>query len=561
MADKRIEELNNLYGVLQLTRKNYETNWQDTAKYFRPLKTDITSEKTQGDKKDLFVANDSTMVIALENFASILNGTLTNKATPWFTIKIEDEELKTDDKVLEYLKAVADKMWNVLYDTKGNFEDAHHENLKDFATFGTIAMKIEEGKSSLINFKAIHIKNILITENDEGKVDTCILLMKMTAKDIVNKFAGNDNEQKGNIDEKIKKASIEKPNTSFDIRLYIMPRTERDASKIDAINMPFQGIWLDPTHGKIIAETGFNSFPVPVGRGAKSTGEVYGTGQAMYALADARSLNRMWYDYFESIQKILNPPLIVNAQFEKQLNLQPRALNMVKSPVGNGRAVEPINDSKGINPAVELITQKQESIRKIFFLDKLSVLDDPRATATQILELRAESYRIMGSLASSLQQYLEAILDRVYDILFKLSYAQDGNFTLLPDAPFPKMPDKMMGTTDEITGKKTFPKMKIEFINPVNQANQLGKNNSVDVFLMSVMNLAQANPSILDTIDFDEIARYKADILQIDPKLIKDANRVDEERQARQQQMAQQQEMVDANTEANTLATMKQAGV
>lgn len=556
MADKRIEELNNLYNDLLTNRKNFETNWQDTAKYFRPLKTDITSEKPAGDKKDLFVANDSTMVIALENFASILNGTMTNKATPWFTIKIEDEELKTDDEILEYLKAVADKMWNILYDTKGNFEDAHHENLKDFATFGTIALKIEEGKSSLINFKAIHIKNILITENDEGKVDTCILLMKMTAKDIVKKFADG-----GNIDEVIKKASIEKPNTNFDVRLYIMPRAERDATKIDTINMPFQGIWLDPTHGNIISETGFNSFPLAVGRSAKGTGEVYGTGQAMYALADARSLNRMWYDYFESIQKILNPPLIVNAQFEKQLNLQPRALNMVKSPVGNGRAVEPINDSKGINPAVELITQKQESIRKIFFLDKLSVLDDPRATATQILELRAESYRIMGSLASSLQQYLESILDRVYDILFKLSYAQDGNFTLLPDAPFPEMPNKMKGTTDATTGKKIFPKMKIEFINPVNQANQLGKNNSVDVFLMSIMNLAQANPAILDTVDFDEIARYKADILQIDPKLIKNASKVDEERQARQQQMAQQQEMVDANTEAQTLATMKQAGV
>jgi hypothetical protein len=556
MTDKRIEDLNNLYNDLLTNRKNYETNWQDTAKYFRPLKTDITSEKTAGDKKDLFVANDSTMVVALENFASILNGTLTNKATPWFTIKVENEELKNDDQILEYLKAIADKMWNVLYDTKGNFEDAHHENLKDFGTFGTIALKIEEGKTSLINFKAIHIKNILITENDEGKVDTCILLMKMTAKDIVKKFADG-----GNIDEVIKKASIEKPNTNFDIRLYIMPRNERDSTKIDTINMPFQGIWLDPTHSKIINETGFNSFPVAVGRSAKGTGEVYGTGQAMYALADARSLNRMWYDYFESIQKILNPPLIVNAQFEKQLNLQPRALNMVKSPVGNGRAVEPINDSKGVNPAVELITQKQESIRKIFFLDKLSVLDDPRATATQILELRAESYRIMGSLASSLQQYLESILDRVFDILFKLSYAQDDNFTLLPDAPFPEMPNKMKGTTDATTGKRIFPKMKIEFINPVNQANQLGKNNSVDAFLMSIMNLAQANPAILDTVDFDEIARYKADILQIDPKLIKNADKVDEERQARQQQVSQQQEMVDANTEAQTLATIKQAGI
>jgi hypothetical protein len=49
--------------------------------------------------------------------------------------------------------------------------------------------------------------------------------------------------------------------------------------------------------------------------------------------------------------------------------------------------------------------------------------------------------------------------------------------------------------------------------------------------------------------------------LQIDPKLIKNSNKVDEERQARQQQVAQQQEMVDANTEAQTLATMKQAGI
>jgi hypothetical protein len=43
MADKGIEELNNLYNDLLTNRKNFETNWQDTAKYFRPLKTDITS--------------------------------------------------------------------------------------------------------------------------------------------------------------------------------------------------------------------------------------------------------------------------------------------------------------------------------------------------------------------------------------------------------------------------------------------------------------------------------------------------------------------------------------
>ena len=181
MADEKIKQLEDLYNSLASVRKNFETNWQDTAKYFRPIKTDVSSEKTAGDKKDLFIANDSTMVISLENFASILNGTLTNKATQWFELKVENDDLKDDQNIIEYLKNVGNVMWSVLYDNQGNFEDAHHENLKDFATFGTIAMKIEEGRSTLINFQSIHIKNIFIGENDEGKVDQLILLMKMSA--------------------------------------------------------------------------------------------------------------------------------------------------------------------------------------------------------------------------------------------------------------------------------------------------------------------------------------------------------------------------------------------
>ena len=239
----------------------------------------------------------------------------------------------------------------------------------------------------------------------------------------------------------------------------------------------------------------------------------------------------------------------------------PAGLNFTKNLIGTGRAVEPINDSKTINPTVDLILQKQESIRKIFFLDKLTVLDDPRATATQVLELRAESYRIMGSIATSLQEYLELVLNRTFDILFELSYAQDGAYTLLPNAPFPEMPNAIKNYRDETTGQPKFPVLKIEFINPVNQANQLGKNNSLDSFLMSVINLAQAQPNILDNINFDEVAKHKADILQIDPKLIKNESEVEQVRTERQQQLAQQQEMINANTEAQTLATMKQAGI
>jgi hypothetical protein len=550
MSDELLKELKNLNDSLTINKKNYEAGWQDTAKYFLPTKTDITTEKTAGDNKSVFELYDSISVVSLDNFANILNGTLTNKSTPWFKVSVQDDFLKDDDKVNEWLDDTTKKMWNEIYSPTSNFEVTHYENLQAFGCFGNIAMKIEEGKKSLFNFKSLHIRTYVIAENDEGKIDTCVLTMQMQARQIVAKF---ENIEGAKIHESITKANENLPYQNFDIKLFIMPRKNRDAIKKDVANMPFVGYWVDLNNNVIISETGFNSFPIAFGRGTKSNGEIYGTGRAILALADARTLNRMTSDYLEASEKSLKPPLIANAEFERQISLRPLAINRIKGMVGNGRALEPIVDTKGFQPTIELMFNKQEAIRKVFFLDKLVVLDDPRATATQILELRAESYRIMGSIATSIAEYLEAILDRCFEIIFRKSYAEDGLFTLLSDAPLLEMPEKLKGTT--------FPKFKVEFINPITQSQRNNQNNSIDAFTMSAMNMAQTNPSILDMVNFDEVIKIKAEILQIPPALIRNNQDVENMRNQRDQAMTQQQESIMANNEANTLKTMKEAGL
>ena len=408
------------------------------------------------------------------------------------------------------------------------------------------------------NFKALHIRTYAINENDEGKVDTCILTIPMQARQIIDKFRNIEGVK---IPEVIIKANEKTPYENFEIKLVIMPRKNKDLEKTDFLNMPFVGYWVDFQNKTIISETGFNTFPVAFGRGTKSSGEIYGVGRAILALADARTLNRMTSDYLEASEKSLKPPLIVNAEFEKQLDLTPLSTNYVRGILGQGRAVEPIIDTKGFQPTVELMLNRQESIRKIFFLDKLVVLDDPRATATQILELRAESYRIMGSIATSIAEYLENILNRCFDIIFKKSYAEDGLFSLMPDAFLLELPQKLQGKLDEITGKKVFPKFKVEFINPISQSQRSNQNNSIDAFVMSAMNMAQTNPAILDKLNFDKIIEVKGDILQIDSALIRNDSDVEAIRSQRDQAMAQQQESMLANHEANTLKTMKEAGL
>lgn len=557
MSDELLKELQQLNDSLLSIKKNYEPGWQDTAKYFLPTKTDITTQKTAGDNKDIFQLFDSTTVVALDNFANILNGTLTNKSSPWFKVSVQDDELKVDNSVKEWLDDVTKKIWNELYNPASNFEIAHYENLQAFGCFGNIAMKIEEGKNNLYNFKALHIRTYAINENDENKVDTCILTMRMQARQIVNKFS---NIEDAKIPDVITEANEKSPYDNFEIKLIIMPNKQRDPEKTDFLNMPFIGYWVDLQNKTIIAKTGFNTFPIAFGRGTKSSGEIYGVGRAILALADARTLNRMTSDYLEASEKSLKPPLIVNAEFEKQLDLTPLSTNYVKGILGQGRAVEPIIDTKGFQPTVEFMLNRQESIRKIFFLDKLVVLDDPRATATQILELRAESYRIMGSIATSIAEYLENILNRCFDIIFQKSYAQDNLFSLLPDAPLLELPQKLQGKPDE-TGKRIFPKFKVEFINPISQSQRINQNNSIDALVMSAMNMAQTNPAILDKINFDKIIEVKGDILQIDPSLIRNDDDVEAIRNQRDQAMAQEQESLLANNEANTLKTMKEAGL
>lgn len=558
MSDELIKELKNLNDSLVGNKKNYEASWQDTAKYFLPTKTDITTQKTEGDNKDIFTLYDSTTLTSLDNFANILNGTLTNKSSPWFKVSVHNDELKDDDKINDWLDDTTKKIWNEIYNPTSNFEIAHYENLQAFGCFGNIAIKIEEGKSSLFNFKALHIRTFAISENDEGKIDNCVLTMQMQARQIVGKFGAIEGAK---IHETITKANEKSPYQNFEIKLFIMPRKDRDPNKMDASNMPFVGYWVDMANNTVILEIGFNTFPIAFGRGTKSAGETYGVGRAILALADARTLNRMMSDYLEASEKSLKPPLIANAEFERQISLRPLAINRTKSMVGNGRALEPIIDTKGFQPTIELMLNKQEAIRKIFFLDKLVVLDDPRATATQILELRAESYRIMGSIATSIAEYLESILDRCFDIIFRKSYAEDGAFTLLPEAPLKELPDSLKGKTDELTGKIVFPKFKVEFINPITQSQRSNQNNSIDAFVMSAMNMAQVNPAVLDRINFDNVIKNKGEILQIDPALIRNDEDVEALRTQRDQAIAQQQETMTANTEANTLKTMAEAGL
>lgn len=547
---KRVEDLLKRTETLEAGKQNFLNLYQEIGDLFRPVRSDIISKKTAGDKESFKRIFDSFPILAVETFASILLGVLTNKSTKWFNLQTVDDKLGEVNTVSTWLSQATEVMWNKLYNPASGFEQALLEAFKDVGAFGTVATLIEEGSKFDLVFITQNIRNYLVSENSEGRVDSIIIKAQFSSRQAIEKF-GND------VNEQIKKIAEKNPYELFDFQLHIYPRSERDKTKIDAINKAYAGCWVDVKHKEIVKEIGWDSFPVAVGRSEKSTDELYGTSRAMIALADARELNAIQQRYAESVELRLRPPLIQNADFAARLNLSPGAINKAtqNASYAGRSAIEPINTVGDLNGTLELAQEKKQSIREIFFLDKMKIFDNPNATATQVLELRAEGFRIMSSVATSIQEYLDAILDRTFDILFRKSYAVndlDGggsSFNLLPSAVFPEMPDEL----------KNAPELKVVFVNPINQSQQTIELNGIDVLINTVGSIAQMSPDVMDVVNFDNVLRKKRSILNIDPELINDEKTVKQIRQERQSQQQQQQALMNQEIDSKAAKNYAQA--
>jgi len=266
MHKEKIDGLLKRADQLESDKSNFLNIAQEVANYFRPIRSDMTSTKIEGDKEQFSRIQDSFPILAAETLASIFNGVITNRSVKWFNLSTIDQELSENNEVSKWLTKATEIMWNKLYSPLSNFEQAHQESLKDLVTFGSIGTKIEEGKDFILNFLPLHFKNFLIAENDEGKVDTIILKSVMEAKQIVSKW-----DNVGEIHETIRQAAEKDPHKKFNIQLHIYPRHERDKSKIDLLNKAFAGVWIDTTNKVAIQEVGWDVLPIAIGNTSQPT--------------------------------------------------------------------------------------------------------------------------------------------------------------------------------------------------------------------------------------------------------------------------------------------------
>ena len=249
---------------------------------------------------------DSTGTQSLRILAAGMMSGMTSPARPWFKLAIEDADLMQYQPVKLWLDQTTKLMHTIFQ--RSNTYRALHAMYEELGAFGTAASIILPDFDDVLHHYPLTVGEYTVATNWKGEVDTLYREFQKTVAETVREF-GYDNCS----------PSLRRryDNANYDgwvtIIHAIEPRLERDASRRDALNMPWRSVYLEKGAGEndILRESGFRRFPALCPRWTVSGGDIYGHSPGMEALGDIKQLQHEQLRKAQGIDYKTNPPLQV----------------------------------------------------------------------------------------------------------------------------------------------------------------------------------------------------------------------------------------------------------
>ena len=509
---------------MEAERHTWEDHWQEILDYTMPRKADITFVRSKGEKRTerLF---DSTAITAANLLASSLQGTLTSPSLAWFHLKLRNQDLNEDRNIQLWLEDTARRMYDTFNDT--NFNTEVHELYLDLCSIGTAALFVEESDTG-IHFSALHIAEYYIQENTAGKVDTLYRKYKLTARQAVQEF-GEDN-----VGEKVKKAAGDSPEKKFNFIHAVEPTEDYERALGKAgTKLPFHSCHVCVEDKMKVRVGGYNEFPYLVPRWSKATGEIFGRSPAYNALPDIKTLNKAVEIGLKAWAKAIDPPLLVQDDgVIGRVRMTPAGITVVRSDT----AIKPLQIGANWQITDMKETQLRTAIRQAYYSDQLQLQEGPQMTATEVQVRYELMQRLLGPTLGRFQsEFLNPLIERVFGIMLRAG-------VLLPP------PEEIGDSTIDV-----------EYVGPLARSQRMEEAVAVERLYQLAMNVAQADPGIMDLIDHDEAIRIRATLLGVPKTILRGRDEVDEMRQMRAQQQQQMMEMQQAQAQAETMKTGAQA--
>jgi hypothetical protein len=291
-----------------------------------------------------------------------------------------------------------------------------------------------------------------------------------------------------------------------------------------------------------LRESGFDDFPIMAPRWSITGEDIYGYSPGMDALGDIKALQLEQKRKAQAIDKLVNPPMTAPSSLRNQrASLLPGDVTYVDVTQGQQGFAPAYQINPRIQELVLDIQENQGRIRRAFFEDLfLMIANDTRSniTAREIQERHEEKLLMLGPVLERLNdELLDPLIDRTFNIMLK--------FNLIPPPP------------PELEGMD----LSVEYISVMAQAMKLTGITGIERLMGFAGQMAQANPAVLDKIDFDQALDEYASMVGVPPSIVLDDSMVAKVREQRAQQQAYQQQLANMTQGIENAKTLSETQV
>ncbi len=496
--------------VLMSERANWENYWQDIANVFMPRKAYITRPRVSGEHLDFSRIFDSSPIRALNTMASGFHSWLTNPASKWFIFEMNERELMEVKEVKVWLEDSTNETQFTL--NGANFDETIQEFYIDAGGFGTGNVFTQEDFKDRTRYTELPIAEVFIEEDASGRVNRIYRKFEYTVQQAWDLWGANAGKE---VMDKITTDS--KKSDKVEFVHYIGPRDFREEGKRNKTNMPFESKWVTFKNKELVKEGGFWEFPTSTGRFNKRTGEAWGFSPAMDNLADAHMLNAMKKTLIRAAMKIVDPPFVVpDRGFILPLNLNPSGANY-RNPQTKKDDFQPILTKANIPIGIEMIQDTRDAIDLGMFVRVFQAFGQitKQMTVPEVQQRIREGMALLGPVVGRFQQeVLDPIVIRTFNILFR-----NG---LLPPIP------------DILRGRE----FSVKYVSPLAKAQRESEITGILRALATVGEMSVFAPNVIDKINPDKAVDIIADVIGINPQIVRDDEEVAVIRQVRAEQKA-----------------------
>lgn len=510
-----VDALNKRLTRLKTLRQVHEPVWRDCFDYSWPIRGSGLQGGEPLDAQQALDRKARLLHSAATDAGRTLAAAVVSGATPSSSIWALLAVSGADDAGKQWLDEKGKQLHEEIH--ASTFDAAAFECAMDLVAAGWFAIYVDvDRERGGFVFTQWALSGVYAsTTKAGGAIDTVFREYTLTAEQAVSEFG------ESKVSEGTRKKSVADPDAKVRICHAIYPRTPYAMGAKMAKNLPIASCHFEIDSKQLLRESGYHEMPVIVPRWAVIPDSVYAIGPMFDALPDARELNE-----FLRMDK-MNAELAIAGMWIAQDDgvLNPRTVKVGPRKIIVANDVDSMKQLSAGGDwrlADERIQGYFGQIRRILMADQLQPQDGPAMTATEV-HVRVNMIRqLLGPIYGRLQaEYLAPLVERCFGLAYRAG---------------------IFGEAPESLGGQNF---KVKYNNPLARAQKMDDVGAIERLNQNVLVLAEAQPGIMDNIDFDAQTRTLAEALGVPLNTMRTAENMAAMRQQRDQQQQQQNQQAE----------------